>query len=121
MTLKKIDRATDWWDNGTRLTVPAGETVELLKIEQVPTDDRSSLKAGIHAHKKWAKLSSQSRSAIGTRSLTRRGLRPTFLHRKLPKRPLRLPSIRNRKSGIGKSYFLLTPGKQDVYGGIRDE
>lgn len=52
MTLKKIDRATDWWDNGTRLTVPAGETVELLKIEQVPTEDRSSLKAGIHAHKK---------------------------------------------------------------------
>lgn len=50
--LMQIGVETQWWQDGKPFLVPAGETVDVRDVKEIPMSDRPNLKRCIEAHAK---------------------------------------------------------------------
>lgn len=48
----RIRDETRWHDRGTATTVPAGEPVEVVTLDKVPSSDRGTIAEGIRQYEK---------------------------------------------------------------------
>lgn len=48
----RIRDETRWHDRGTETLVPAGETVDVIRLDAVPSSDRTTIAEGIRQYEK---------------------------------------------------------------------